>query len=122
MSSPDDVRKIALGFEGVSEVDHWSRPAFRTARRIFAVIRQDGLWLHLPEERKEFLFEADAKAFVKYMWGKHPEILVQADRVSKKELAALLHEAYENALPPAKPARKGRARTVRLLPAPASVL
>jgi hypothetical protein len=112
MSSPDDIRKIAAGFEGVSEVDHWNRPAFRTTRRIFAVSRPDGLWLHLPDERKEFLFDADPEAFVKYMWGKHPEILVQADRVSKKELSALLREAYENALPPAKPAQK-RARPSR---------
>lgn len=105
MPDPDDVRNLALALGGTSEVDHWGRPAFRTTRRIFAVIRPDGLWLHLPEERKEFLFAADAKAFVKYMWGKHPEILVQTDRVSKKELTALLREAYENALPPAKPAK-----------------
>src|SRR5690349_17213749 len=104
--TPDDIRKVALGFEGVSEVDHWGRPAFRTRKRIFAVIRPDGLWLYLPEERKEFLFEADPKAFVRYMWGKHPEIIVQTDRVSKKELAALLREAYESALPPPKPAKK----------------
>lgn len=110
--APDDIRKLAFAFEGVSEVDHWGRPAFRTKKRIFAVIRPDGLWLYLPEERKEFLFEADPKAFVKYMWGKHPEIIVQTDRVSKKELTALLHEAYENALPPPKLAKKegGRSR------------
>jgi hypothetical protein len=106
VTTPDDIRRQALALEGTSEVDHWGRPAFRTARRIFAVIRPDGLWLHLPEERKEFLFDADAKAFVKYMWGKHPEILVQADHMSKKELTGLLREAYENALPP--PARLAR--------------
>ena len=100
--TPDEIRKVALAFEGVSEIDHWGRPAFRTKKRIFAVIRPDGLWLYLPEERKEFLFEADPKTFVKYMWGKHPEIIVQTDRVSKKELTALLREAYENALPPPK--------------------
>jgi hypothetical protein len=112
MTGPEDIRKLALAFDGATEVDHWGRPAFRTKKRIFAVIRPGGLWLYLPEERKEFLFEADARAFVKYMWGKHPEILVQTDHVSKKELAALLREAYENALPPAKPAKKegGRSR------------
>jgi hypothetical protein len=39
MFSPNDIRKLALAFDGVSEVDHWGRPAFRTTRRIFAVIR-----------------------------------------------------------------------------------
>lgn len=106
MIAPNDIRKLALSFAGASEVDHWGRPAFRTRRRIFAVIRPDGLWLHLPEERKEFLFGADAEAFVKYMWGKRPEILVQPGRVSQTELKGLLREAYENALPPAKPAKK----------------
>jgi hypothetical protein len=95
----DDIRKIALSFENVREVDHWERPAFRTPRRMFAVIRPDGLWLHLPEERKEFLFAAEPKTFVKYMWGRHPELLLQAERVSKTELTALLREAYEHALP-----------------------
>lgn len=105
----DAIRTIALAFEGVREVDHWGRPAFRTARRIFAVIRKDGLWLYLPEERKEFLFEADPETFVKYMWGKHPELLAQAERLSKKELTALLREAYETALPP----QNARPRTRR---------
>lgn len=113
MATATDVRKIALAFKGVSEVDHWKRSAFRTARRIFAVIRPDGLWLHLPEERKEFLFAADPITFVKYMWGKHPEIIVQLGRVSKKELQALLHEAYENSLPPAKPARKTKTKRAK---------
>src|SRR3954447_13091937 len=99
MKREDDIRKIALSFANVREVDHWKRPAFRTTRRMFAVIRKDGLWLHLPEERKEFLFAAEPRTFVKYMWGRHPELLLQADRVSKTELTALLREAYEHALP-----------------------
>jgi hypothetical protein len=100
MPSTADIRKIALALEGVSEIDHFARPAFRTKKRIFAVIRPDGLYLHLPEERKEFLFEADPKAFVKYMWGKRANVIVQPDRVSRKELAALIREAWEFNLPP----------------------
>jgi hypothetical protein len=75
---------------------------------MFAVIRPDGVWLYLPEERKEFLFEADPKAFIKFMWGKHPELIVQPDRISKKELTALLREAYEAALPEKKEGGRGR--------------
>jgi hypothetical protein len=102
MITADDIREHALSFEGAREIDHWNRPAFRTSRRIFAVIRPDGLWLHLPEERKEFLFAADPETFVKYMWGKHPELILQPERVSKKELISLLCEAYVHALPPKK--------------------
>ena len=45
----------------------------------FAVIRPDGLYLHLPPERNEFLFEADPKTFVKFMWGKSAVLIVQPD-------------------------------------------
>ncbi len=110
----EDVRKTARSFDGVRGVDHWGRPAFRTKKRIFAVIRPDGVWLYLPDERKEFLFEADPATFVKYMWGKHPELILQPERVLKQELAALLREAYEAALPPKKdPASKSNSRAPR---------
>lgn len=109
MPKPGDVRKIVLGFDGVREIDHFARPAFRTAKRIFAVIRSDGLWLYLPPERKEFLFEADSETFVKYMWGKTAELLVQLDRIGMAELKALLKEAWEASQPaPKKSARAAK--------------
>jgi len=114
MASTSDIRKIALALDGVSEIDHFARPAFRTRKRIFAVIRPDGLYLHLPDERKEFLFEADPHAFVKYMWGKTANVIVQTDRISQKELAALIREAWEfNLPPPPKPKRKSAAARTR---------
>jgi hypothetical protein len=97
--TPNDVRKIALALEGVAEVDHWGRPSWRTKKRIFAVMRPDGLYLNLPDERKEFLFAADPKTFVKFMWGKTANVIVQLSLVSKKELDALIREAWEHAAP-----------------------
>lgn len=113
MPSPADVRKIALSLDGVTEIDHFARPAWRTTKRIFAVMRPDGLYLNLPDERKEFLFEADPKTFVKYMWGKTANVIVQIARVSKKELEALIHEAYAHNLPPPKKA-KGPAKKAKV--------
>lgn len=110
MATEGDVRKIALALDGVSEVDHWGRPSYRTKRRIFAVMRPDGLYLNLPEERKEFLFEADSKTFVKYMWGKTANVIVQIAKVSKTELASLIHEAWEHNKPPEKPAKAKKPR------------
>ena len=101
MPTPAEVRKIALALDGVSEVDHWGRPAFRTKKRIFAVMRPDGLYLNLDEERKEFLFAADPKIFVKYMWGKTANVIVQIDKLGKPELKALIEEAWrKNAVVP----------------------
>lgn len=94
MPTKADVKKIAMALDGVVEVDHFGRPSWRTKKRIFAVMRPDGLFLHLPEERKEFLFEADPKTFVKYMWGKRANVIVQIDRIGKAELEALIKEAW----------------------------
>src|ERR1700709_556822 len=100
MVTAADVRKCALALDGVSEIDHWGRPAFRTSKRIFAVLRPAGLDLHLPEERKQFLFEAAPEVFVKFMWGKTANVIVQIAEVSKKELQALICEAWQHAGPP----------------------
>lgn len=99
MSTPADVRKFALSLAGVSEIDHFARPAWRTTKRIFAVMRPDGLYLNLDDERKEFLFAADPKIFVKYMWGKRPNVIVQIAKISKSELEALIREAWEKNRP-----------------------
>ena len=105
MATSADVRSKALALDGVSEVDHWGRPAFRTKKRIFAVMRPDGLYLHLPEERKQFLFEAAPAVFVKFMWGKTANVIVQIAGVSRTELQALIREAWQHATPAAKPAK-----------------
>jgi hypothetical protein len=105
MAKSADVRRTALALDGVREIDHWGRPAYRTPKRIFAVMRPDGLFLHLTEERKQFLFEAAPEVFVKFMWGKTANVIVQIAKVSKKELEALLHEAWQHAMPPAKAAK-----------------
>src|SRR5579863_3058596 len=110
MPTPTDVRKMALALEGVSEIDHWGRPAWRTTKRIFAVMRPDGLYLNLPQERKEFLFEAEPTIFVKYMWGKTANVIVQIAAISKTELAALIREAWEHNLPPPPKMKKPVAR------------
>jgi hypothetical protein len=103
MPTASDVRKIALALDGVSEVDHWGRPSYRTSKRIFAVMRPDGLFLHLPEQRKQFLFEAAPEMFVKFMWGKTANVIVQIAKVSKEELEALMREAWQHAAPPERP-------------------
>lgn len=112
MPTPAQIRKFALALDGVSEVDHFARRAWRTKKRIFAVMRPDGLYVDLPDERKEFLFEADPKIFVKYMWGKRANVIVQIDKIEKKELEALIAEAWEKNRPVAKkvPTRGASAR------------
>jgi hypothetical protein len=104
MPTPVDVRKIAMGLEGVTEIDHFARQAWRTKKRIFAVMRPDGLYVDLPDERKEFLFAADPKIFVKYMWGKRANVIVQIAKIGREELETLITEAWEKNRPAAKKA------------------
>lgn len=113
MPAASEIRKTALALDGVTEVDHFGRPSFRTKKRIFAVVRPDGLYLHLPDERKEFLFEADPKTFVKFMWGKRSNVIVNLKRIGKRELDALIREAWESVKPAAKGfgERRGKAAT-----------
>ncbi len=114
MPGAADIRETALAFEGVTEIDHFGRPAFRTKRRIFAVIRPDGLYLHLPGERKEFLFEADPRTFVKFMWGKTANVIIDLKRIERRELVALIREAWQNVAPSSKVTRaKNRSRRTR---------
>ncbi len=114
MPTDADIRRLALSFDEVREVDHFARPAFRTKKRIFAVIRPDGLWLNLPDERKEFLFEADPKVFVKYMWGARANVIVQIAKVDRRELEALIRQAWEfNSAPARKPSVKRAAKPRR---------
>jgi hypothetical protein len=110
MPTASDVRNIALALQGVSEVDHWGRPSYRTSKRIFAVMRPDGLYLHLPEERKQFLFEAAPDVFVRFMWGKTANVTVQIAKLSRKELEALIREAWQHAAPPARPRATAKGR------------
>jgi hypothetical protein len=111
MPTAADVRNIALALDGVSEIDHWGRPGYRTTKRIFAVMRPDGLYLHLPEERKLFLFEAAPDVFVRFMWGKTANVIVQIAKLSKKELEALdARRGNMRRHPPNRPSRAQRRR------------
>jgi hypothetical protein len=106
--TPADVRKFALSLPGVSEIDHFARPAWRTTKRIFAVMRPDGLYLNLDDERKEFLFAADPKIFLKYMWGKRSNVIVQIEKLGMRELKGLIREAWEKNQPVTKTSTRRR--------------
>ncbi len=111
MPTKADVKAFALSHDSVTEVDHFGRPSYRTKKRIFAVMRPDGLFLHFPDEqRKEFLFEADPKVFVKFMWGPRSNVIVQIDKISKRELEALIKEAWAASYMPPRAKKAAKAR------------
>jgi len=115
MSTCNDVRKIALALEGVEEVDHWGRPAFRTKRRIFITLRPESgkAMFHIPEEHQELLFEVRPEAFEPLHWGNITRCFVNLKNVPQAELKALVCEARDYAAPiKGKLRQTGKARTV----------
>jgi hypothetical protein len=97
MASCDDVRKFALALAGVSELDHWGRPAFRTKKRIFITLRpqEQKAMFHIPEEHQELLFEMRPDTFEPLHWDKVTRCFVNLGQVSAVELEALVREACE---------------------------
>jgi hypothetical protein len=47
------------------------------------------------------------------MWGKSAQVIVQITKLTKKELEALMREAWENATPSTKPTKVRAAATAR---------
>jgi hypothetical protein len=101
MANDEDIRKTALALAGVTEVDHFGLPAFRTKRRIFITLRpgQDKAMFYIPEEHQEALFEAQPEAFQPLHWGKLTRCFVMLKKVKMAELKELVHEAWEYSLP-----------------------
>ena len=108
MSTCGDVRRFALALDGVSEVDHWGRPAFRTKRRIFITLRPQEQRA-IPEEHQELLFEMRPEAFEPLHWGKITRCFVNLGQVPRPELEKLVREAWQHA---SEPATAGRRRTL----------
>jgi len=116
MPTAADVRNTALALDGVREIEHWGRPAYRTTKRIFAVMRPDGLYLNLPEARKQFLFQAAPGVFVRFMWGKTANVIVQIAKLPNKELEGLICEAWQHAAPSGRPSHAQRRNPNRARP------
>lgn len=100
--TPARFRKLVLALEGVTEVPHMNRTAYRTKRKIFATIG-DNRRVHLivePEDRREALIESFPKVFFSLGgWSKLGYVAVEISKVDEALFTELVTEAYEGALP-----------------------
>ncbi|MBL8613604.1 MAG: MmcQ/YjbR family DNA-binding protein [Myxococcales bacterium] len=112
--TPARFRKLALAFEGVTEVPHFDRRAFRTARKIFATLGADGR-VNLvvePVDRREALLESFPDAFHHLGgWTRLGYVGVDLAEVEDGLFVELLGEAYRAALP--KPKARAKRREAR---------
>jgi hypothetical protein len=101
-------RKFALALEGVEEVPHMDRTAFRTKRKIFATLGKDArvnLMIH-PAEKREGLLQAFPDAFFSLGgWTRLGYVAVDLGAVDPGLLRELVTDAWRDALP-AKKARR----------------
>jgi hypothetical protein len=97
--TPDEARSVALSFEGAAERDHHGFPAFRTPRRIFATLPDEGhLRVMLPEDDIRAAVAEWPDWCSEQWWGKR----LAAVRVSLADcdadvVAELLEDAWRNA-------------------------
>ncbi|MDX6299214.1 MAG: hypothetical protein QOF53_428 [Nocardioidaceae bacterium] len=97
--TPDQVRSLALSFEGAAERDHHGFPSFRTSRRIFATLPdRDHLRVMLPEDDIRAAVAEWPDWCAEQWWGKR----LAAVRVSLADcrpdvVAELLEDAWRAA-------------------------
>lgn len=107
--TPARFRKLALALEGVVEVAHMERQAFRTTRKIFATLGTDrrvNLVVH-PAERREALMDSLPDTFFSLGgWTRLGYVGVDLASVDEALMMELLHDAWEEAQP--KPKRRRR--------------
>lgn len=113
--TPARARKLALALAETSEAPHFNRSAFRTPRRIFATLANDGsdLNLMLDLALQEFFCEQapDAIAPVPGGWGRMGATRCDLKKIDEATLLSGLKAAHALAsLPKPKAARKASAK------------
>lgn len=92
----NQVRKIALSLENVEESTSYGTPAFKSAGKLLARLREDGDSLVVGttfEERQEMMDADPETYYITDHYLKYPWILVRLSRVSSDALRDLLSRA-----------------------------
>jgi hypothetical protein len=98
MPSHDEVRALALGLPGATEMDHHGFPSFRVAGKIFCTLRPDPprLMVKLDLEDQHNVCEGYPSAIepVPGYWGRHGATFVRYDRIEATLAESLLRLAW----------------------------
>ena len=111
MSTPDDVRRLALAMPGVEERAHMAHPDFRVNGRIFATLGHpdaDHAMVKLPPEEQAMRIAAAPDVFrpAAGAWGRGGSTLVTLAAADEATLAGALACAQAAGL--ARPAPRSR--------------
>ena len=100
--SYDDVRAAALRLPGVVEGTSYGTSALKCGSRLFIRLKEDGETLVVRMdwvERQLLLRSAPRKYFVTDHYLDYPWVLVRMAAVGKKELPALVEDAWRRVAP-----------------------
>jgi hypothetical protein len=107
--TPARARKLALSLEDATEAPHFDRAAFRTPRKIFATLANDGRDINMMFDAatQEFYCEQAPKAFapVPGGWGRMGATRCDLKAVDEATLLSALKAAHALAAPKAKRAK-----------------
>jgi hypothetical protein len=100
--TPAEVRDAALTLAGAGERDHHGFPSFRTARRVFATMPDDGhLRVMLPEEEITAAVAEWPGWCSELWWGKKlTAVQVELASCDPGVVGELLEDAWRHASPP----------------------
>jgi hypothetical protein len=108
MTNGDDLRRLALSLDGVSEAPHFDRAAFRAAR-IFVTLAGNGtanFKLTPDEQELKCLTHPQAFSPVPNAWGRQGWTTAELAALSLAELDNALRIAHAHALPKPKKMRR----------------
>jgi hypothetical protein len=112
--TPNQFRKIALGFDGVVEASHMQHPDFRAANgKIFATLNEDqtrGMASLTPEQQADFIARAP-EVFVPASgaWGRGGSTMIVLAKADQEIVGEALTLAWRSASAKA-PARRATKR------------
>jgi hypothetical protein len=102
MSAVHMVRRYALALPGAEEHDHWGKPSFRVAGRIFATLhaRERRVVVKLSRGDQAMRSELRPEAYAPVpSWGHQGWTFVALDAVDGPELRAVLTLAWRTVAP-----------------------
>ena len=98
----ETARQLGLALPGVEEGPCYGTPALRVKGKLMLRLKEDGetVVLIVGFERRSLLMEKDpATFFITDHYRNYPSVLVRLPRISRKELAGLIEEAWRRAAP-----------------------
>lgn len=97
------ARELALTLPGASEASHWNRTAFRTTRKMFATLGEEGRDLNLmfDPDTRDFYCEQAPEAFAPVAggWGRQGATRCDLTSVDEPTLRSALQAAHRLAAP-----------------------